>query len=67
MSIAPYTTQCSLVPVTLATEMCTFNCRMQQGRPKGTPGNAKCVTEILAGDKNKVVWGTNLPFRFKGW
>jgi len=29
------------------------------------PGDAKCVTEVL-GDKNKEVWGTNLPFCFKG-
>ena len=36
------------------------------GASKGTPGNAKCVTEII-GDKNKEVGelgGQNLPFTF---
>jgi len=28
------------------------------GASKGTPGDAKCVTEILGGDKNKEVRGT---------
>jgi len=34
-----------------------------QGRhSKGTPGNAKCVTEILAGRQNKEVGETKFKF-----
>jgi len=27
------------------------------GASKGTPGDAKCVTEILKGEQNNDVWG----------
>ena len=30
------------------------------GAPQGTPGDAKCVTEILWEGKNKVGWGQSL-------
>ena len=36
---------------------------IQAGASKHTPGDAKCVTEILGGTKNKeVVLGTNFNF-----
>jgi len=36
------------------------------GASKGTPGDAKCVTEILGGTKIRKFGGTNVSFCFKG-
>ena len=48
--------------------MSYFCCRGQwseAGASKGTPGDAKCVTEILGeGDKNKDVRGVKFTFVF---
>jgi len=33
---------------------------IRSGASKGTPGDAKCVTEILGGDKNKEVRGDKI-------
>jgi len=42
---------------------CWFDSR-PAGASKGTPGDAKCVTEILRRDKNKEVRGTKFTFLF---
>jgi len=36
------------------------------GTSKGTPGDAKCLTEIHREDKNKEVKGTKFAFLFQG-
>jgi len=36
--------------------------RIRQVRPKGTPGDVKCVTEILGGTKNIEIGGTKFKF-----
>jgi len=36
--------------------------RLYPGASKDTPGNAKCVTEILGGRQNKEVGGTKFKF-----
>jgi len=38
----------------------------QPGASKGTPGDAKCDTEISGDKTNKEICRGNLPFRFKG-
>jgi len=45
---------------TRQTEVVRLGQRIQPGASKGTPGDAKCVTEILEGTKIRKLWGQSL-------